>query len=171
MAANNSIVADAVLEDKLADLWPDYPCLYDVRCPEFKNRELRDKAFQELAEKLRTTCKITQNFISVKNTNIWGRFDRTAIQLFILGEWVKAKIGALRNSFSKAKKPSASGSARKNPTKRTQWLFEKLQFLTPHVATRASISNIDLVSKYIKEIKAFTVYIHTYIYIYIYIYI
>ena len=101
MAANNSIVADAVLEDKLADLWPDYPCLYDVRCPEFKNRELRDKAFQELAEKLGTTCKIIQNFISVKNTNIWGRFDRTAIQLFILGEWVKAKISALRNSFSK----------------------------------------------------------------------
>ena len=114
MAANNSIVADAVLEDKLADLWPDYPCLYDVRCPEFKNRELRDKAFQELAEKLGTTCKIIQNFISVKNTNIWGRFDRTAIQLFILGEWVKAKIRALRNSFSKAKKPPASGSARKN---------------------------------------------------------
>ena len=114
MAANNSIVADAVLEDKLADLWPDYPCLYDVRCPEFKNRELRDKAFQELAEKLGTTCKIIQNFISVKNTNIWGRFDRTAIQLFILGEWVKARIRALRNSFSKAKKPPASGSARKN---------------------------------------------------------
>ena len=114
MAANNSIVADAVLEDKLADLWPDYPCLYDVRYPEFKNRELRDKAFQELAEKLGTTCKIIQNFISVKNTNIWGRFDRIAIQLFILGEWVKAKIRALRNSFSKAKKPPASGSARKN---------------------------------------------------------
>ncbi|CAH3031652.1 unnamed protein product, partial [Pocillopora meandrina] len=112
MAANNSIVADAVLEDKLADLWPD-----DVRCPEFKNRELRDKAFQELAEKLGTTCKIIQNFIT--------------------------KIRALRNSFSKAKKPPASGSARKNPTKRTQWLLEKLQFLTPHVATRASISNID----------------------------
>ena len=88
MAANNSIVADAVLEDKLADLWPD-----DVRCPEFKNRELRDKAFQELAEKLGTTCKIIQNFISVKNTNIWGRFDRTAIQLFILGEWAKLKSG------------------------------------------------------------------------------
>ena len=62
MAANNSIVADAVLEDKLADLWPDYPCLYDVRCPEFKNRELRDKAFQELAEKLGTTCKIILSF-------------------------------------------------------------------------------------------------------------
>ena len=51
----------------------------------------------------------------------------------------------------------------KNPTKRTQWLLEKLQFLTPHVATRASISNIDLVSEYIKEMKAFTVYIYIYI--------
>jgi hypothetical protein len=65
---------------------------------------------------------------------------------FILGEWVKAKIRSLRNSFSKAKKLPPSGSARKNPTKRTQWILEKLQFLTPHVATRASISNIDLVS-------------------------
>ena len=164
MAANNSIVADAVLEDKLADLWPDYPCHHDVRCPEFKNWELQDKAFQELAEKLGTTCKIIQNFISVKNTNIWGRFDRTAIQLFILDEWVKAKIRALRNSFSKAKKPPASGSARKNPTKRTHWLLEKLQFLTPHVATRASISNIDFVSKCIKEIGIYSLHIYIYIY-------
>ena len=58
MATNNSIVAEAILEDKLADIWPDYPCLYDVRSPEFKNRDLRDKAFQEIAEKLGTTCKI-----------------------------------------------------------------------------------------------------------------
>ena len=27
---NSSIVAEAVLEDKLADFWADYPCLYDV---------------------------------------------------------------------------------------------------------------------------------------------
>ena len=51
IAENSSIVAEAVLEDKLPDFWPDYRCLYDVQCPEFKNRELRDKAFQELAEK------------------------------------------------------------------------------------------------------------------------
>ena len=25
-----------MLEDKLADIWPDYSCLYDVRCPEFQ---------------------------------------------------------------------------------------------------------------------------------------
>ena len=68
MAENSSIVAEAVLEDKLADFWPDYRCLYDVRCPEFKNRELRDKAFQELAEKLGTTCKRSLNF-SIKNSS------------------------------------------------------------------------------------------------------
>ena len=65
---------------------------------------------------------------------------------FIIDEWVKAKIRALRNSFCKAMKPPPSGSARRNPTKRTQWLLEKLQFLAPHVAIRKSISNIDLVS-------------------------
>ena len=48
MATNNSIV-EAILEDKLADIWTDYLCLYDVRYPEFKNRELRDKAFQARA--------------------------------------------------------------------------------------------------------------------------
>ena len=67
MVANSPIVAEAVLEDKLADFWPDYPCFYDVRCPELKNRGLRDKAFQELAEKLETTCKRILNF-SVKNS-------------------------------------------------------------------------------------------------------
>ena len=25
-----------MLEDKLADIWPDYSCLYDVRCPQFQ---------------------------------------------------------------------------------------------------------------------------------------
>ncbi len=65
-----SIIAEAVLEDKLADFWPDYPCLYDVRCPEFKNQELWDKAFQDLAEKLGTTCKkeyLDINFIIIND--------------------------------------------------------------------------------------------------------
>ena len=41
-----------MLEDQIADIWPDYPCLYDVRSPDFKNRELRDNSIQEIAEKL-----------------------------------------------------------------------------------------------------------------------
>ena len=36
MAPSNAIVAEAMLEDKLAGIWPDYSYLYDVRCPEFQ---------------------------------------------------------------------------------------------------------------------------------------
>ncbi|XP_046855879.1 uncharacterized protein LOC124448979 [Xenia sp. Carnegie-2017] len=78
---------------------------------------MRERALEELAEKLGQTVA-----------------------------WLKSKLKALRNSYVKAKKPSASGSARKNPTKRSTWLLEKLQFLAPHVAFRASVSNLDTVS-------------------------
>ena len=27
------------LEEQIVHIWPDYACLYDVRSPEFKNRE------------------------------------------------------------------------------------------------------------------------------------
>ena len=55
MAACSAVIAEAMLEDQLADIWPDYVCLYDVRSPEFKNRELRDRASREIAEKLGKT--------------------------------------------------------------------------------------------------------------------
>ncbi|XP_046852702.1 uncharacterized protein LOC124445960 [Xenia sp. Carnegie-2017] len=107
-------VADVILEDQLVDIWPEYPCLYDVRSSEFKNRDARDKALQEIAENLGQTV-----------------------------DWVKAKIKALRNAYTRVKKPPPSGSARKNLTKRSSWLLDKLKFLSPFVATRVPISNID----------------------------
>ena len=58
MAENSSLVAEAVVEDELADFGPIIG-VYDVRCPEFKNRDLRDNAFQELAKRLGTTCSET----------------------------------------------------------------------------------------------------------------
>ena len=36
MASNSAIVAEVMMEDKLADIWPDYSCVYDVRCPEIQ---------------------------------------------------------------------------------------------------------------------------------------
>ncbi|XP_046863243.1 uncharacterized protein LOC124456987 [Xenia sp. Carnegie-2017] len=114
LASGSVVEAEALLEDHLADIWPDFPCLYDVRCPEFKNRDLRENAYEEIAEKLGKTV-----------------------------EWVKSKIRSLLNRFVKAKKPPPTGSARKNPSHRTIWILEKLQFLAPHVATRTSISNIN----------------------------
>ena len=58
MATSSVVVSEALLEDKLADIWPDYPCLYDVRSRDFKNRDLRDKSMQEIAEKLGQTVKL-----------------------------------------------------------------------------------------------------------------
>ena len=56
MAGKNSeLVSEVILEDQLVDIWPQYPCLYDVRSLEFKNRDARDKALQEIAEKLGQT--------------------------------------------------------------------------------------------------------------------
>lgn len=56
-SSTSAVVAEAILEDQIADLWPEYPCLYDVRSPEFKNREMRERALEELAEKLGQTGK------------------------------------------------------------------------------------------------------------------
>ena len=50
--ATHDVVADIMLEDKIANLWPDYPCLYDVKSPDFKNRDLRERSFQDIAEKV-----------------------------------------------------------------------------------------------------------------------
>ena len=58
MPGQSELVVDAILDDKIADLWPDYPCLYNVRSPDFKNREIREKAFEDIAEKLQKTGKI-----------------------------------------------------------------------------------------------------------------
>ena len=51
------MVNEAILEDKIADMWPEYRCLYDVRSSEFKNRDIREKAYREMAEKLQKSGK------------------------------------------------------------------------------------------------------------------
>lgn len=61
------------------------------------------------------------------------------------GDWVKNKIRQLRNSYGKARKTAASGSARKQITKRTAWLTERLQFLAPFVGGRDTVCNLNVV--------------------------
>ena len=41
------LVAEDIFNDQFVDMWPEYPCLYNVRSPNFKNWDLRGKAFQE----------------------------------------------------------------------------------------------------------------------------
>ena len=48
----SKLVAEAILEDKRVNTRPEYPCIYNVRSRDLNNRYLRQKAFQEIAEKL-----------------------------------------------------------------------------------------------------------------------
>ena len=51
MATTYDIVNEVLLEDKLVQMWPDYPCLYDVGAASFKNRDVRQLAMEEIANK------------------------------------------------------------------------------------------------------------------------
>ena len=55
--SESNMVSEVILEDKLVDLWQDYPCLYDVHSPDFKNRDKREVAFEQIAENLQQTGK------------------------------------------------------------------------------------------------------------------
>ena len=48
----HELVSDVLFKDQLVDMWPQRPCLYDVRSSDFKNRDSREKALEEIAEKL-----------------------------------------------------------------------------------------------------------------------
>ena len=56
--AARSVVNEAILEDKLVDLCPDYSCLYDVSSQNFKNRDMRDDAMQKLRKSWARTVRI-----------------------------------------------------------------------------------------------------------------
>ena len=47
-ASNDVLVSDALLEDKFVNIWPDYPCLYDVRSVDFRNTDLRQQAMEAI---------------------------------------------------------------------------------------------------------------------------
>ena len=63
--ATQSLVKDVVNEEKFIDLWPDHPCMYDVRSPEFKNRDKREKAVTEMSEKLEQTGMLNSETFNI----------------------------------------------------------------------------------------------------------
>jgi hypothetical protein len=58
MAAQNELLAEAILKDKLVDLWPEYRCLYNVSSADFRNRDNRECAVTEIASELSQTGNI-----------------------------------------------------------------------------------------------------------------
>jgi hypothetical protein len=73
MAASTSsvVIAEAVVEDEIADIWPDYPCLYDVWSPDFKNREMRENSVVKIAEKRGKTGMLCQTLTHVCANAMW----------------------------------------------------------------------------------------------------
>ena len=65
----SGLVKDVLLEQKLVEMWPDYPCLYAVRSADFKNRDLRQQAVEEIANNLGQTgaylLNNTSNFVKL----------------------------------------------------------------------------------------------------------
>ena len=64
-ASNDVLVSDALLEDKFVTIWPDYPCLYDVRSVDFRNRDLRQQAMEAIGEQLDQTSTYLENVMQV----------------------------------------------------------------------------------------------------------
>ena len=63
-ASNDVLVSDALLEDKFVTIWPDYPCLYDVRCSIFET-DLRQQAMEVIWEELDQTITYFENVMQV----------------------------------------------------------------------------------------------------------
>ena len=57
-------MSDALLEDKFVTIWPDYPCLYDVRRSIFET-DLRQQAMEVIWEELDQTITYFENVIQV----------------------------------------------------------------------------------------------------------
>ena len=46
--SNDVLVSDALLEDTFVTIWPDYPCLYDVRSVDLRNRDFLQKVMEAI---------------------------------------------------------------------------------------------------------------------------
>ena len=87
-------------------------------------------------------------------------------------EWITKKMCNLRNDYTKSLKPPKSGSARKQLSSRNSWLQDKLQFLSPFVASRPTVSNFEAVSIELfisLSIQLYSYWIYKYMYIYVHI--
>ena len=60
-------ISETLNEEKLVELWPEYPYLHDIRLNEFKDRDKREKAISEIAVKVMQSGEV----ISFMSNNIY----------------------------------------------------------------------------------------------------
>ena len=72
------LLSEIMLEEKLVELWPDYGCLFDVRSPDFKNRDKKQVAIEEIAIKVswfRFVHTVRKMPLEAKNIKKWEVFS------------------------------------------------------------------------------------------------
>ncbi|XP_065071000.1 uncharacterized protein LOC135695746 [Rhopilema esculentum] len=109
-------------EEQLVDLWQEKACLYMVTSPEYSDRNKKLAALNEIATKL--SSNVNQ---------------------------VKKRIASLRTQYARSRRIPSSGSARPKKMKKTQWIEDRLQFLSPYVSNRVSISNLQSSTESLSE--------------------
>jgi hypothetical protein len=95
------------------ELWREKPCLYDVSCKSYSNKNEKRKATEEIAEKMS-----------------------------ISADSVTKELVSLRTQYARLIKALPSGSNCVAKTSHQKCLVEKLDFLKQHVRKRDSTSNI-----------------------------
>ena len=63
--ALNSVLNEVIAEIKLVEIWSDHPCLYDVCSADFKDRDKRQKALQEIAMAVNQNSNIYSNDLNI----------------------------------------------------------------------------------------------------------
>lgn len=106
----------------LVDLYKNFPTLYAVKNVDNHNRNLKRNAFEELTKQLNSRLN--------KNFNV---------------EEVKSKITKLRSQFieisAKIEASKANGAGSDDVYKPSWFLYNRLQFIQPHIIHRKGKSN------------------------------
>lgn len=107
----------------LITLYENYPCLYLVASPDYKNKNKRNEAIRDITTSLQEMTRIS-----------------------FTEDDVRKKIHVLRTQFlkevSNIKKCLASGMAEESLYKSHLWCFDQLQFLQESAPVRKGESNI-----------------------------
>ena len=56
-----------------------------------------------------------------------------------------SRMSSLRTSYVRLSKPGKSGEAGKTLSSKNKWILSRMQFLAPHIKTRQSLTNFQVI--------------------------
>ena len=82
---SNEQLNEPLAEEKLVVIWLDYPCFYNVRSAKFKDRDRRQQAVEEIAQKIaQNGLYLEISFsLNISQTCIYCHINETSIMFTI----------------------------------------------------------------------------------------